>query len=147
VRDLSVPILDVTGVYAGKRTCYVCEFQNGPMSLRFSATQTRRPPSSSQLDKPIGRRRRFQSRCDSHSGTQARSWLQDSASTKPRNSSSSSRAAERRGVKLYNLDPKVRNTFLVTRNRVVDTNVSDISSTGFDKVKQATLSMLTKSRK
>ena len=51
------------------------------------------------------------------------------------------------GVKLYKLDPNVRNTFLVTRNRVVDANVSDIASTGFDQVRQATLSMLTKSAK
>ena len=31
----SVPILDVTGAYAGKRTCYVCEFQNDPNVIAF----------------------------------------------------------------------------------------------------------------
>ena len=50
------------------------------------------------------------------------------------------------GVKLYKLDPQVRNTFLVTRNRTVDTNVSDIGPSGFDKVRQATLGMLAKSK-
>ena len=50
------------------------------------------------------------------------------------------------GVKLYNLDPKVRNVFLVTRNRTVDTNISDIRSSDFERVKQAALSMLAKGK-
>src|SRR5215208_683235 len=31
----SVPVLDVTGKYAGKRICYVCEFQNDPNVIAF----------------------------------------------------------------------------------------------------------------
>ena len=54
----------------------------------------------------------------------------------------SRRALKRVAARLYELDPAVENTFLVTRNRLVAANVSDVDSGSFDRVIDATERML-----
>ena len=147
----SVPVLDVTGAYAGKRTCYVCEFKEDPNVLAFFRDAN--PETAElivQLDKLYRqeKKRNFKAVAIVVSGPEAKPWLEELR--KSRNIEIPltvlNKGPKDVGVKLYKLDPQVRNTFLVTRNRTVDTNVSDIGATGFEKVRQATLSMLTKSK-
>jgi rhodanese-related sulfurtransferase len=148
----SVPILDVTGAYAGKRTCYVCEFQNRPNVIAFFRDANDQTADLiTQLDKLYrqNKSKDFKAVAILIAGPSAKSWLQDLS--KSRNIEIPlvvlASGPNDVGVRLYKLNPKTRNTFLVTRNRMVDANVSDIASADFDKVKQATMSMLTKSSK
>ncbi len=147
----SVPVFDVTGPYAGKRTCYVCEFKEDPNVLAFFRDADEQTAELIvQLDKLYRqeKKRKFKAVAIVISGHDARPWLEELR--KSRNIEIPLTVLHKGpkdvGVKLYKLDPQVRNTFLVTRNRVVDTNVSDIAASGFEKVKQATLRMLTKSK-
>jgi len=147
----SVPVLDVTGAYAGKRTCYVCEFQNDPNVIAFFRDADEQTAELIvQLDKLYRqeKNRNFKAVAILIPGPDAKPWLENLS--KSRNITIPlvvlARGPQDVGVKLYNLDPRVRNTFLVTRNRTVDTNVSDIRSTDFEKVKQAASSMLAKSK-
>jgi hypothetical protein len=147
----SVPVFDVTGPYAGKRTCYVCEFQNDPNVIAFFRDADEQTAELIvQLDKLYRqeKKRNFKAVAIIVSGHDAKPWLEELR--KLRNIEIPLTVLHKGpkdvGVKLYKLDPQVRNTFLVTRNRVVDANVSDIAASGFDKVKQATLRTLTKSK-
>ena len=147
----SVPVLDVTGAYAGKRTCYVCEFQNDPNVIAFFRDADEQAAELIvQLDKLYRqeKNRNFKAVAILVPGPNAKPWLEELS--KSRNIEIPlvvlARGPQDVGVKLYNLDPKVRNIFLVTRNRTVDTNVSDIRSSDFERVKQAAVSMLAKSK-
>ena len=147
----SVPVLDVTGAYAGKRTCYVCEFKEDPNVLAFFRDADEQTAELIvQLDKLYRqeKKRNFKAVAILMPGPEAKPWLEELR--KSRNIEIPltvlAKGSKDVGHKLYKLNPQVRNTFLVTRNRTVDTNVSDIRSSGFDKVRQATLGMLTKSK-
>ena len=145
----SVPVLDITGAYAGKRTCYVCEFKDDPNVIAFFRDADEQTADLIvQLDKLYRqeKKRHFKAVAIVVSGPDAKPWLEELR--KSRNIEIPltvlNKGSKDVGVKLYKLDPKVRNNFLVTRNRTVDTNFSDIEPNSFDKVKQATLTMLTK---
>jgi hypothetical protein len=147
----SVPVFDVTGAYAGKRTCYVCEFKDDPNVLAFFRDADQQTADLIvQLDKLYRqeKNRKFKAVAIVISGHDAKPWLEELR--KSRNIEIPLTVLHKGpkdvGIKLYKLDPQVRNTFLVTRNRVVDTNVSDIAASGFDRVRQSTLSMLAKSK-
>jgi rhodanese-related sulfurtransferase len=148
----SVPILDVTGTYAGKRTCYVCEFQNDPNVIAFFRDAN---DQTAELIVELDRLYRqektnaFKAVAILVPGPSAKPWLEELRKSRDIRIPLTVLASGPNdvGVRLYKLDPKVRNTFLVTRNRLVDANVSDIASADFDQVRQATLSMLTKSKK
>ena len=148
----SVPILDVTGAYAGKRTCYVCEFQNDPNIVAFFRDAHEETAELIvQLDKLYRQEktRNFKAVAILIPGPSVKTWLQELS--KSRNIEIPlvvlASGPTDVGVKLYKLNPKVKNTFLMTRNRMVDTNISDIGPTDFGKVKQATSAMLAKSKK
>lgn len=143
----SVPILDVTGSYAGKRTCYVCEFQNDPNVIAFfQDANDQTAELIVQLDKLYRQEKTkaFKAVVILVPGPTVKPWLQELK--KSRNIEIPlavlANGPKDVGVKLYKLDPEVRNTFLVTRNRLVEANVSDIAPTDFDQVEEATLSML-----
>jgi hypothetical protein len=145
----SVPVFDVTGAYSGKRTCYVCDFKDDPNVIAFFRdADAQTADLIAQLDQLYRqeKKRNFKAVAILIPGHDAKPWLEELR--KSRNIEIPLTVLHRGpkdvGVKLYNLDPKVRNVFLVTRNRTVDTNVSDIESSGFAKVKQATLGMLAK---
>jgi hypothetical protein len=147
----SIPVLDITGTYAGKRTCYVCEYKNDPNVIAFFRdADAETADLIVQLDKLYQqeKKRNFKAVAILIAGPDAKPWLLQLH--KSRNIQIPlvvlSKGPKDVGVRLYKIDPSVRNTFLVTRNRTVDTNISDIGSSGFDKIKQATLSMLTKSK-
>jgi hypothetical protein len=145
----SVPVFDITGPYAGKRICYVCDFQNDPNVIAFFRDADEQTADLIvQLDKLYRqeKERNFKAVAILIPGLEAKPWLEELR--KSRNIEIPLvvlyKGQKDVGIKLYKLDAKVRNTFLVTRNRTVDTNVSDIASSDFDKVKQAALRMLTK---
>jgi rhodanese-related sulfurtransferase len=147
----SVPVLDVTGRYAGKRICYVCEFQNDPNVIAFFRDADEQTAELIvALDKLYRQEkaRNFKAVAILTTGPDAKPWLEELR--KSRNIEIPlvvlAKGQQDVGFRLYKLDPKVRNTFLVTRNRLVETNVSGIGSAAFDKVRQATLNMLTKSK-
>jgi hypothetical protein len=147
----SVPVFDVTGPYAGKRTCYVCEFKTDPNVIAFfRAADPETADLIVQLDKLYRqeKKRNFKAVAIVISGHDAKPWLEELRKSYDLEIPLTvlHKGPQDVGVKLYKLNPQVRNTFLVTRNRVVDTNLSDIPASGFDKVKQATLRMLTKSK-
>ena len=147
----SVPVFDVTGPYAGKRICYVCDFQNDPNVIAFFRDADERTADLIvQLDKLYRqeKKRNFKAVAILVVGLEARPWLEELRQSRNIEIPLTVlyKGQNDVGIKLYKLDPKVRNTFLVTRNRTVDTNVSDIGSSDFDKVEQATLRMLTKAK-
>lgn len=145
----SVPVFDVTGPYAGKRICYVCDFQNDPNVIAFFRDADQQTADLIvQLDQLYRqeKNRNFKAVAILVVGLEARPWLEELRKSRHIEIPLTVlyKGQKDVGIKLYKLDPKVRNTFLVTRNRTVGTNVSDIGPSGFDKVKQATSTMLAK---
>ena len=147
----SVPILDFTGPYAGTRTCYVCEFQDDPNIIAFFRDADEQTAELIvQLDRLYQQEktRKFKAVAILIPGPDSKQWLEELS--KSRNIEIPlvvlAQGPKDIGFRLYKLSPKVRNTFLVTRNRTVEANISDIGPSEFDKLKQATLKMLTKTK-
>jgi len=147
----SVPVVDVTGKYAGKHICYVCEFQDDPNVIAFFRdADDQTAELIVQLDKLYRQQKdntKFKAVAILEAGLDAKPWLEELS--RSRNIEIPlvvlAKGPKDVGVRLYQLDPAARNTFLVTRNRMVQTNVSDIEATKFNEVTQATLGMLAKS--
>ena len=143
----SIPVLDVTGEYAGQRICYVCEFQDVPNVLAFfRETGDETADLIRQLDELYLRHKHedFKAVAAIVAGEEASPWLEEL---------SASAGLEiplvvlRRGprdvaVRLYEINPEVENTFLVTVNRFVVDNVSGIGASDFGRVVDATELML-----
>ncbi len=143
----SIPVVDVTGAYAGKRICYVCEFQDDPNVLAFFRdTGEDTAEMIVQLNKLYleNKDRNFKAVAAIIAGESAKPWLEEL---------SASAGIEiplvylRRGpqdvaMRLYDLNPEVDSTFLVTVNRFVAANVSGIGPAEFGRVAEATSAML-----
>ena len=143
----SIPVLDVTGQYKGQRICYVCEFQDVPNVLAFFRdTGDETAALIKQLDELYLRHKDedFKAVAAIVAGEEASPWLEEL---------SASAGLEiplvvlRRGprdvaMRLYEINPEVDNTFLVTVNRFVVDNVADISTDEFGRVVDATSQML-----
>lgn len=143
----SIPVIDVTGPYKGKLICYVCEFQDDPNVLAFfRGTGEATAELIVELNELYERNKddNFKAVAMIIAGEEAKGWLEEL---------SRSRNIEiplvvfRRGprdvaVRLYNLNPEVDNTFLVTVNRFVTANVADIAPSEFGRVADATAQML-----
>jgi hypothetical protein len=147
----SVPVLDVTGAYAGTRTCYVCEFQDDPNVIAFFRDADEQTADLIvQLDKLYRQEKdkKFKAVAILVAGPDAKSWLEELDKSQGIEIPLVvlAKGPKDVGARLYKLDPKARNNFLVTLNRFVETNVSDIGPGEFDEVRQATLGMLAKSK-
>lgn len=143
----SIPVLDITGEYAGQRICYVCEFQDVPNVLAFFRdTGEETAELIRQLNALYLRHRNedFKAVAAIVAGEEASPWLEEL---------SASAGLEiplvvfRRGprdvaVRLYEINPEIDNTFLVTVNRFVVDNVADIRADEFGRVVEATELML-----
>ena len=143
----SIPVLDVTGQYAGQRICYVCEFQDVPNVLAFfRETGDETADLIRQLDELYLRHKHedFKAVAAIVVGEEASPWLEEL---------SASAGLEiplvvfRRGprdvaMRLYEINPEVDNTFLVTVNRFVVDNVSGIGADEFGRVVDATDQMM-----
>lgn len=143
----SIPVVDVTGPYAGKRICYVCEFQDDPNVLAFFRdTGEETAEMIVQLNQLYleNKDRNFKAVAAIIAGEEAKPWLEEL------NESANIEiplVVLRRGpqdvaVRLYELNPDVDTTFLVTVNRFVAANVSGIGPDEFHRVAEATTQML-----
>ena len=145
----SIPVSDVTGPYKGELICYVCDYDKAPNVLAFF-----REPSDATAKQIIqlndlylkNKSRNFKAVAMIVAGESSRKWLEDL-----------NRSAHleipltffRKGPKdaaarVYNLNPAVTNTFLVTVNRSVVANISGIGPEQFNRVADATSEMLAK---
>jgi hypothetical protein len=144
---LSIPVVDVTGPYKGQRICYVCEFQNDPNVLAFF-----RDTGDETADLIVKLNELYLQHKDSNfkavaaiiAGEEAKPWLEQLSETAD---IEIPLVVLRRGpndvaVRLYELNPEVENTFLVTVNRFVAANVADIAPGEFEQVAEATAQML-----
>ena len=147
-----MPVLDVTGAYAGKRTCYVCEFQNDPNVIAFFRDADEQTAELIvQLDK-LYRQEKTRT---------SRPWRFSSRDPTPSpgcEELSKSRNLEIPLVVLAQRSARRRRQALQARSQcpqhrfwspeiVWSTRMFRIlGSSDFDKVKQATLSMLAKSK-
>ena len=143
----SIPVLDVTGDYAGKRICYVCEFQDDPNVLAFfQHTGEDTAKLIRELNALYVERKdeNFKAVAMIVAGPDARDWLLEL------NASGDieipltvfNRGPRDVAARLYELNPEIDNTFLVTRNRFVVANVSGVAADGFERVVEATARML-----
>lgn len=143
----SVPVLDVTGAYKGKRVCYVCEFQDDPNILAFfkdTSEETERFILALDELYLENRDRNFKAVAMIVAGPEASGWLESLSESK---GLSIPLVVFRRGpadvaTRLFELDPDVQNTFLLTENRFVVANVAGITPDRFDLVAQAAADML-----
>jgi hypothetical protein len=144
---MSIPVSDVTGPYRGQLICYVCDYDKAPDVLAFFRdTSEATAKQIIQLNDLYlkNKSRNFKVVVMFIAGESAKKWLEDL-----------NRSAHleipltyfRKGpkdaaVRVYNLSPAVANTFLVTMNRIVVANISDIGPDQFSRVADATSDML-----
>jgi hypothetical protein len=144
---MSIPVSDVTGPYKGQLICYVCDYDKAPDVLAFFRdTSDDTAKEIIQLNDLYlkNKSRNFHAVAMIIAGESSKQWLEDL-----------NRAHHleipltyfRKGprdpaVRVYNLSPAVANTFLVTVNRSVVANISDIGPDQFSRVADATSAML-----
>jgi hypothetical protein len=144
---MSIPVSDVTGPYKGQLICYVCDYDKAPDVLAFfrdTSEDTAREIIQLNDLYLKNKSRGFKAVAMIIAGESAKPWLEEL-----------NRSAHleipltyfRKGpkdpaVRVYNLNPAVANTFLVTRNRSVAANISDIGPEQFSRVADATSEML-----
>jgi hypothetical protein len=143
----SIPVSDVTGPHKGELICYVCDYDKAPDVLAFFRdTSEATAKQIIQLNDLYvkNKSRNFHAVAMIIAGESAKKWLEEL-----------NRSAHleipltyfRKGPKdaaarVYNLNPAVANTFLVTVNRSVVANISDIGPDEFKRVADATTEML-----
>jgi hypothetical protein len=148
---MSIPVLDVTGQYKGQLICYVCDYDKAPDVLAFFRdTSDDTAKEIIQLNDLYlkNKSRGFKAVAMIIAGESSKQWLEDL-----------NRSAHleipltyfRKGpkdaaVRVYNLNPAVANTFLVSVNRSVVANISDIAPLQFSLVADATSQMLSSLR-
>lgn len=144
----SIPVMDVTGPYKGRLICYVCEFQDDPNVLAFFRDTG---DETAQLIRELNalyvanKDNKFKAVATIIAGAEAKDWLAKLAESE---NIEIPLVYLRRGpqdvaVRLYQLNPEVENTFLVTANRFVTANVSDIGPGEFGVVADAAVQALT----
>jgi hypothetical protein len=144
---VSIPVLDVTGPYKGQPICYVCEFQDDPNVLAFFRDTGE---TTAELIVKLNelylqnKDRNFKAVAMIIAGETAKPWLEELQASEH---IQIPLVVLRRGpkdvaVRVYSLSPNVENTFLMTVNRFVAANVAGISADEFDRVADATATML-----
>jgi hypothetical protein len=143
----SIPVVDVTGAYAGDRICYVCEFQDDPNVLAFfrgTGDDTARLIVELNALYLARRDEGFKAVAMIVEGERSKAWLEALNETEQLEIPLTyfRRGPADVAARLYEIDPDVDNTFLVTINRFVAANVSAIEPDQFDQVIAATDEML-----
>ncbi len=143
----SIPVSDVTGPYKGERICYVCDFESLPNVLAFINGPSE---DAAKLIVELNRlylknkARNFQSVVMVMAGSSSKKWLEDLNRAEKLEIPLTyfTKGLKDPGLKVYKLNPEVKNTFLVTVNRSVAANISDITPDEFVQVADATEKML-----
>lgn len=144
---MSIPVSDVTGQYKGQLVCYVCDYDKAPDVLAFFRdTSDATANEIVQLNDLYlkNKSRGFKAVAMIIAGESSKQWLEDLNRT---NHLEIPLTYFRKGpkdaaVRVYNLNPAVANTFLVSVNRSVVANISDIGPDQFSRVVVATSEML-----
>ena len=138
----SIPVTDVTGPYKGERVCYVCEFEGAPNVLAFFRDAS---PETAQLIVELNRlyvenkARKFQAVAMIIAGSDSKKWLENLRKTEKIEIPLTffTKGPKDVAARVYKLNPDVKNTFLVTMNRTIATNISDINRAEFGQVIEA----------
>jgi hypothetical protein len=143
----SIPVSDVTGPYKGERVCYVCEFDKAPDVLAFFRdTSEATAKQIIQLNDLYLKNKsvNFKAVAMIITGESARKWLKKLSRSAHLEIPLTffTRGPKDVAARVYNLNPAVSNTFLVTVNRTVVANISDIAPEQFNRVIDATSEML-----
>jgi hypothetical protein len=144
---MSIPVSDVTGPYKGTLICYVCEYDKAPDVLAFFRD------TSPETAKEIIALNDLYLKNKSHdfhavamiiAGESSKQWLEDLNNSAHLEIPLTyfRKGPKDPAVRVYNLNPAVANTFLVSVDRSVVANFSDISPDQFSRVADATSQML-----
>ncbi|HUA18783.1 MAG TPA: hypothetical protein VMB25_08565 [Bryobacteraceae bacterium] len=144
---MSIPVSDVTGPYKGTLVCYVCDYDKAPDVLAFFRdTSDATAKEIIQLNDLYlkNKSRNFHAVAMIIAGESSKQWLEDlNKSAHLEIPLTYFRKGPRDpAVRVYNLNPAVGNTFLVTVNRSVVANFSDVAPDQFKRVADATSQML-----
>jgi hypothetical protein len=147
----SIPVSDVTGPYKGERVCYVCEFDKAPTVLAFfrDASEATAKQIVELNDLYLKNRSiNFKAVAMIIAGESAKKWLQDLNRSAHLEIPLTflTKGPKDVAARVYNLNPAVANTFLVTVNRTVVANISDIGPEQFHRVAEAASEMLARAR-
>jgi hypothetical protein len=143
----TIPVTDVTGPYKGEKICYVCDFDKAPDVLAFFRdTSDATAKEIVQLNELYtkNKSRNFKAVAMIIAGESSKKWLEDlNRSTHLEIPLTFlTKGPKDVATRVYNLNPAVANTFLVTVNRTVVANISDIGPGQFNRVTDATAEML-----
>jgi len=143
----SIPVSDVTGPYKGERICYVCDFDKAPDVLAFFRdTSEATAKQIVQLNELYlkNKSRNFKAVAMIVAGESAKKWLEELNRSAHLEIPLTffTKGPKDVAARVYNLNPAVANTFLVTVNRTVVANISDIGPEQFNRVADATSEML-----
>jgi len=143
----TIPVTDVTGPYKGERVCYVCDFDKAPNVLAFFRdTSGATAKEIVQLNDLYVKNnsRNFKAVVMIVAGESAKKWLEKlNRSTRLEIPLTFfTKGPKDVAVRVYNLNPAVANTFLVTVNRSVVANISDIGPEQFNRVAEAASKLL-----
>lgn len=143
----TIPVTDVTGPYKGERICYVCDFDKAPNVLAFFRdTSDATAKEIVQLNDLYvkNKSRNFKAVVMIVAGESTKKWLEELNRSAHLEIPLTffTKGPKDVATRVYNLSPAVANTFLVTVNRSVVANISDIGPEQFSRVADATSEML-----
>ena len=143
----TIPVTDVTGPYKGERICYVCDFDKAPNVLAFFRdTSDATAKEIVQLNDLYvkNKSRNFKTVVMIVAGESSKKWLEELNRTTRLEIPLTffTKGPKDVAARVYNLNPAVANTFLVTVDRSVVANISDIGPDQFNRVADAASKML-----
>jgi len=144
---MSIPVSDVTGQYKGQLICYVCDYDKAPDVLAFFRdTSDDTAKEILQLNDLYlkNKSRGFKAVAMIIAGESSKKWLEDLSRSAHLEIPLTyfKKGPKDAAVRVYNLNPAVANTFLVTVDRSVVANISGIGPDQFSRVADATSEML-----
>ena len=142
----SIPVSDVTGPYKGERICYVCDFESLPNVLAFVSNPS---DDAAKMIVDLNRlylkhkARNFKAVVMVMAGNSSKKWLEDLNRNEKLEIPLTyfTKGPKDAALRVYKLNPEVT-TFLVTVNRLVEVNISGITSEEFGQVADATEVMM-----
>jgi len=143
----SIPVSDVTGPHKGERICYVCDFDKAPNVLAFFRdTSDATAKEIVQLNDLYlkNKSRNFKAVAMIVAGESSKKWLEELNRSAHLEIPLTffTKGPKDVAARVYSLNPAVTNTFLVTVNRSVIANLSDVGPEQFNRVADATSEML-----